>query len=298
MGFGLKLFPMKTLIIILALISFSTLAQDFSLDKASGKVQPNFLGQAKLIQGKTFKKVNGELKAIVNGSRFYPSDVVVTDKNSKVRIFLVDETSLVLGPESEIQFTSFQFKDKNDRQAIVTLVKGQLASDVKNEVRNGEITFKTRFVAMGVRGTELLVNHRSLKDKEISEFALLSGKADLTDQSGQVTKLNPGMKMVFIQDTHQKSEVAEILPLTSWEKTQLSQKVNEDKEFRHLLPYLDLKSLSNDSKLAPALKEASAAASPSTEPKVNHPSPKNHWKDNLRMLNERLKKDRQDEAHP
>lgn len=278
-------------LIISLLFSYTCLAQDFSLDKASGKAQPKFLGQINLLQGKTFKKKNGELQPVSNGARFYPTDVVVTGEDSKVRIFMVDETSLILGPESELQFNDFQFRDKNDRKATFTLIKGQLSANVKHEVKSGEMTFKTRFVSMGVRGTELLINHRLIQNKEVSEFALLSGKADLADSSSKTMKLTSGMKTIFVQN--KSLEMA----LTESEKSKLLLNVNEDKEFKNLLPYADMESLKKEASLAPAFSEASHSVQSSPDKKVDHPSPKNHWKDNLKMLNERLKKDRLDESY-
>lgn len=278
-------------LLITLLFSYTCLAQDFALDKESGKVQPKFLGQIKLIQGKTFKRSNGELLPVSNGARFYPSDVVVTAEDSKVRILMVDETSLILGPQSELQFNEYKFKDKNDRKGIFTLVKGQLSANVKHEVKSGEITLKTRFVSMGVRGTELLINHRSIDKKEVSEFALLTGKADLSDSSGKVVKLISGMKMTFVQDKSLEEALSES------EKAKLLIKVNEDNEFKNLLPYADIEKLKKEAKLANAFTETSESSKTSPDKQVGHPSPKNHWKDNLKMLNERLKKDRLDESH-
>lgn len=285
---------MKAFILTLTiLLPLHSMAQDFSLDKDSGKAVPNFIGQVKLVKGEIFKRVNGELKSIGIGARFYPGDVLVTGEKSFVRVGMIDDTSLTLGGASEFEFTDFKFKDQFDRSATFTLNKGQLSGKVKHKVKNGEIKFRTKFSTMGVRGTELLINHRKLKHYEISEFALLEGRAVVHNKNWQNVDLAMGQKMIYVQDEVRKKHIQDEATLTAEERAELSRVIDEEKEMKPLMPYFDPGALISTSDMYFFFNPKSETLSTQKATEASGGNQKN-WRENLRKLNEKLKNNQED----
>jgi hypothetical protein len=283
-----------TLILTLLLFPLISLSQDFSLDKDSGKALPNYIGQVKLVKGEIFKKVKGELTSIGIGARFYPKDILVTGEESFVRVQLVDDSILGLGAKSELEFSEFLFKDKNDRKGTFNLIKGQLRSLIKNKVKGEELVFKTKYAVMGVRGTELLVNHRQVKRWEISEFALLEGSAEVHKDGEEGVMMKPGSRMIYVQDPVKNMVAHDLRELTEEEKKNLTKAINEEKEIAPVMPYFEPETMTKTDKLFPVFeaKEQTALKASDVTPRPH--APHKNWRENLRKLNEKLKQNHQD----
>lgn len=270
---------------LLALLFFPVLvfAQDFTLDKETGKAIPSFIGQLRLSQGKVFKRANGKLSEVYSGERFFVGNSLVTGKDSMAKVMMVDDSIVSLGPESEVRFKEFTFKDKENRSCEYELVKGQLRGNVPQKLKSGKIDFKTSYSTMGIRGTEILVNHRNLGSREVSEFALIEGKADLSGASG----FEVGQHAVFIGNGGNKP-LQETFTMKSSLLNELTAKaLNDEKEWLPFLPYLDLESLPEDSILKGSFSGREEEKSP--EATSSGSAPKN-WRESLQKLNEQLKK--------
>ncbi len=110
---------MKTIILasLLALpLAFPVHAQDFTFNKETGKAVPSFVGELKLLKGVVMRTTGGRPRQVQIGEKFYKNDVVVTEKDSSMKILIADDTWLSLGPETELIFTGFEFTDKNSRK--------------------------------------------------------------------------------------------------------------------------------------------------------------------------------------
>lgn len=259
--------------ILFALVfaSSALMAQDFAYDPATGKALPKYIGELKLVKGRVFKDNGGKRAGLKEGAQLYPGDTLVTEEKSFVRVLMVDQSTVNLGPNSELNFESFKYNSNTDRQSVYHLMKGQLRGLVKNKAKDGDIQFKTSQAVMGIRGTELLVNHQVLGKIDVSEFALLSGRADVQDAQGQQHQLVKHDRLVVVGDEkprHQK------LPLN---KTELDI-MNRDDEF---LPYAPLVA-SDSSSTTSATTTASSDEGSTT-------APKRSTSQNLEKLNEQLR---------
>jgi hypothetical protein len=280
---------MKTFIFALILFSLQAQSQDYTLDKETGKAVPSFIGQLRLVQGKVYKKAQGKLIEVFSGERFFEGNSLVTGKDATAKLMMVDESIISLGPEGEILFKKFLFKDKDNRNCEYELIKGQLRGNVPQKLKSGSISFKTKFSTMGIRGTQVFVNHQVLKGVEVSEFALIEGKAELRFGDAQFTGLSPRDHIVIVGSKDGK---------TARESGQIEEKkfeslkaesMNEEKEMKPFLPYLNLAELAQTSSLRPILLEVPRMQDNEKPSSDSQKTPKN-WKESLKKLNDQLKK--------
>lgn len=235
---------MKYTLMLLTLFPLALSAQSFTFDKKSGKAVPNFVAELKLMKGKVMKTTGGRPRVVKIGEKFYPKDVVETDADSSLKMIVADDTWLSLGPNSELVFTDFEFKEKTDRTINYELKKGQLSANVRQKIKSGEVNFRTRFASMGVRGTKVLMNFREVKGKAITEYALVEGRAEVTDQKGTVHELKTGERIVLLEDMKTKEAALEKLQLSEEElENFVSPEADEDKGIRPFMPYYEPKAM-------------------------------------------------------
>lgn len=272
---------MKYLILFVTIFSFTTYAQNFSFNKETGKAVPNFVGELKLLKGRVLRTTGGRPRVVQVGEKFYPKDIVVTEANSMMKLLMVDDTWLSLGPESEIVFTDFDFKDKNNRTINYELKRGQLAANVRQKIKDGGVSFRTRFTAMGIRGTKILMNYREFKGSGISEYAVMEGEAEVTSSKGEAQKLTSGERIVLIENEKTKEELVERLKLTAEDLENFSSpEGEEEKGIKPLMPYYEPKAVSVTS---------TDIAGEKVERKQDGSSSGNGTLNNLKKLNEQLK---------
>ncbi len=283
---------MKNLFMVLFL-STSLFAQDFTFDKEKGRAVPSFIGQIKIFKGKVFRVSEGKKNIISTGERFKVSDSVITEKGSFAKILLIDDTYLSIAPDSEVEFSKFDFTDKENRQTLTTIVRGQIASKVQTKAKkDGDIVYRTKYATMGVRGTRLLINHQLLGDKDISQFALTEGRAQVTDEkAGTKTDLETGLHMVIGHDAVKDLHANETNKIPEKELADLAaDKLDESKDFKPFLPYFELSQLNPSSPFYPFVQkiiEVKNAGSADEEMRLK--SKDKTWQHNLEKLNEKLK---------
>lgn len=284
---------MKNIIWFLTLIAYPVFAQDFAYE--NGKAVPKFVAQIKEFRGKVYKESNGSSRLVKHGERFYKNDVVSTGEKSMVKLELIDESILNLSAQSQLKFTDYKFVDKSDREIIFNFIKGQVRSLVKNKNKNGSgVIIKTPLAIMGIRGTELLVNHRQLKNVEVSEFALVSGEAEVSNGKDLSQIIKKGDRMTVLEDKVKAISAKDLRQLSETELTELKAlAMDENKEFKPFLPYMDPMYLETNSPLLPFFLEAQNQKGEALkESKATSSENKKNWKENLDKLNEELRKNR------
>lgn len=115
---------------------------------------------------------DGQELAAEKGLRLYPSDVLRTGENGGVGLVLRDDTTLSLGPNSELKMSEFTFKpDEGILGMSLRLAKGTLVyiSGQITKLAPGSATIETPAGVAAVRGTKLLVEvpeTRKMKARE------------------------------------------------------------------------------------------------------------------------------------
>jgi hypothetical protein len=272
-------------ILCFLLVTTSVFAQDFVFDKEKGRAVPSYVGQLKLMKGKVFKKTGETVKDVETGERFKKDDVIITDAKSFAKILIVDDSIISIGPESEVRIDEFDFKDKTDRKMSLTLLKGQLTGNVKNKNANpGDIKFRSKYTTMGIRGTYILMNARTKNSLDIAEYALLSGKADVTDHKDIKFDMKKGDRIVIYRDNAKELNDMRSRQMTADEFKNLeATQTDEIKDFKPFLPFVDLKELE-----ATTLQDSDVQMNEETAAN-KRTDKKPTWQQNLKKLNEKLK---------
>jgi hypothetical protein len=274
---------MTKLTFLFFFFSLSLCAQDFTFDKEKGKAVPNFLCQLKLMKGQVFKKSGEDLIEVKVGERFNKNDTIVTGEKSLARIMVVDDTTITIGPSSELNFTDFEYTDKDNRKLLYNLIKGQLSGHVRQKAKDGDIQFKTKYTVLGVRGTEILMNFRTVNNVDVSEYALLSGKAVITDDKNAAHEIAKGERVVFLHDSVKQTSAIEKMKLSKEEMKNIkAMKLEETKEFKPMMPFYNPLAMNQNS----ATETSSGSEEGAVEEKRTD---KKHWKENLEQLNKNLK---------
>lgn len=274
------------------MLANSLQAQDFTFNKSTGKSVPNFVGELKVFRGKVFKVTDGNKKPVQSGTRFFKNDTLITEDKSFAKVIIVDDTVMNISANSEVNFADFKFIAKDDRRIVYSFIKGQVRALVKNKAEDGDIVIKTKLAVMAVRGTEFFVNHQEDQKVEFSEFALLSGSIQVTDDQQQKHKLKTPDRMIVVKNPSTQKAANEIRSLS--EEELASFKADKDS----FLPFFDPKNISIYSPLYPVVFAAKEATStPGAQaPQIEAPQGENkkNWRNNLEKLNEQLRKNQQD----
>jgi len=273
---------MTKILFFIFFFSLSLFAQDFTFDKEKGKAVPNFLCQLKLMKGTVYKKNGNDLVEVKVGDRFNKNDTIVTGDKSLAKVLVVDDTQLTIGPNSELNFSEFEYTDKDNRKLLYNLVKGQLSGHVRQKAKEGDINFRTKYTVLGVRGTEILMNFRTVNNVDVSEYALVSGKAVVTDDKNVQHEINKGDHLVFIHDTAKQTSAVEKLKLSNEKINRLKAlKIDESKEFKPTMPYYKIGDVASNTTTTTDSMDENAPS----EKRVD----KKPWQENLKQLNEKLK---------
>lgn len=280
---------MNTLILVL-MLPLLAYGQDYKLN-AEGQAIPSYVGKVRAFRGQIDMLSKGKSTKVKVGAQLYRYDTLSTRDKSLVKLAMVDETVVTLGPNSEIRFDEYEFVGRSDRK-IHSFVRGQLSSFVKNKAKPGDIVFKTKSATFGIRGTHLLINSRLVNKVEVSEFALLSGSGEIDDGKGYKLLLAPGDRLVVADNTVKTEERAfDKLLLTVAETEYLEVKDKNDEEFIWpLLPYFEPSSLSKASPLYLLFNQQQSEATPTTVQPNQAKDPEGTGTfENIRKLNEKLR---------
>jgi hypothetical protein len=288
-------------IIILCLISNIAFAQkEFDFDPVASKVIPKYLGEVILVKGNVTLQKKGESRRVKVklGTKLWPRDIVETKGRSFLKLLMVDDTYLTLGPLSQMDFSKFKFVSKTNRIMDVNLLRGQMRMHFRKKAKEGDIRVKVGEVAMGVRGTEIMGNAFTTKDgTKVSQVALLSGSvlAELPDGSNKL--LSPGdHSITTIRLNGQTSKDVKAMAKTEVMKY-LSLQQDPKKDFKPLLDFY--KGLD---KMAPQTKNGQSAGSVGSDgseqsDESEWPAPKSKkqsWRNSLKKLNKSLQENNSD----
>lgn len=125
----------------------------------------------------TVKKSGGEKSfKVVKGMYILEGYIITTGLDSYVDIKISDKREVKVS-EKTIFVVEKLKQTKEKQQSKISVITGAVWANVKKKLNKlSSFEIKTPTAIMGVRGTKLYVEHR----KNISNFMLLTGKADIT----------------------------------------------------------------------------------------------------------------------
>jgi hypothetical protein len=127
---------------------------------AQAQPSEELVGSITEVKG-TVQVIRGENNLVAEkGTRLYQSDVIRTDVGGGVGVVLRDDTTLSLGPSSELKMAEFKFKpDEGVLGMTLNMVKGTMVyiSGQIAKLAPGSAQIETPAGVAAVRGTELLI---------------------------------------------------------------------------------------------------------------------------------------------
>lgn len=141
---------------------------------ASAEDQQELVGSVTDIKGTVQIIRAGNEVVAEKGARLYTSDVIRTGKGGGAGIVLRDDTTLSLGPSSELKMSEFKFKpDQGILGMTLSIAKGTLVyiSGQIAKLAPGSAQIETPAGVAAVRGTELMVEVPAPKKAKRTEKA-------------------------------------------------------------------------------------------------------------------------------
>lgn len=136
------------------------------------------------------------------GTSVMIQDTLKTGEQSRLRVRLLDQSSLTLGAQAELLIDNFVYNPGKTQQAVLNLFKGALRyiGGHAGGTTPKAVEIKTPIAVLGVRGTDFWAGPI---DGETGVL-VLQGRVDVQSRYGLVT-LRPG-EGTMIQDNGQLSQ--------------------------------------------------------------------------------------------
>lgn len=139
----------------LIMVSFACVSLD-----ALAQTAEDLVGSITEVKGPVSLVRGDDTLTAEKGTRLYREDVIQTEAGGSVGIVLRDDSTLSLGPSSELRMSEFQFEpDEGVLGMTLSMVKGTLVyiSGQIAKLAPGSAQIETPVGVAAVRGTELLV---------------------------------------------------------------------------------------------------------------------------------------------
>ncbi|MCP4913331.1 MAG: FecR domain-containing protein [Oligoflexia bacterium] len=287
----------KLSLISLFFTSMNILAQEggnndkeFTYDKESKSIVPNYIGKVDILRGVATKvSANGKSASLKKDMKIYKQDRVSTSKASVLKIKMVDNTTVTLGPKSEMNFEKFVYRTKKDRDSVISLMKGKMRVhyNIKAPKRDS-LKVKVKHVSMGVRGTKILANTKKIKDYHLSQILLIEGEGFVQDTHHDHEFIIKPKDHYVSSSYKEKKYQKKLIKIKGDEHDYYKGKTASSTDLLPLMPFQKIKDhqgnvLSDESELDSEDDSSSESLDYLEQP------PKPDWKKTLKKLNNRLK---------
>lgn len=170
-------------------------------------------------------------RAVRVGTKVYPKDTIISAKNSRAKVVMVDENILNISPNSKLEITEYEYdKSNNKKKVMLNLMYGKVRSTV-NQKYDGEknvYRVKTPSAVAGVRGTDFLVNfnNRSRQSQIVTFEGQVQVGAGLNPAGALINPIpvNPGQ---YTTASPQRPPVPPI-PVPQGQLVQMDRETNAD----------------------------------------------------------------------
>lgn len=113
-------------------------------------------GKVQLKSGKS-----GKIKRAKIGQKVFPSDTIITAKNARAKIVMIDKNVINVSPESQVTIENYEFEPgKKKKNVLLNVIYGKVRNKVnqKYDGKDSKFQVKTKSAVAGVRGTDFLVS--------------------------------------------------------------------------------------------------------------------------------------------
>lgn len=114
-------------------------------------------GDVQIKSGKDGKMSKGKI-----GGKVFPKDTIITGKDSRAKIVMVDNNVLNISPDSRIEIENYEYApDQGKKEVLLNVLYGKVRSKVeqKYDGETSKFQVKTRTAVAGVRGTDFIASY-------------------------------------------------------------------------------------------------------------------------------------------
>lgn len=126
------------------------------------------------------------------GEKVYPKDVVITGKDSRAKIVMVDNNEINVSPESQIEIQHYEFDpNAGKKDVLLNVIYGKVRAKVeqKYDGKTSKFQVKTPSAVAGVRGTDFLTSYN--KFDHSSQVVTFRGAVEFGLPGANGAILNP-----------------------------------------------------------------------------------------------------------
>src|SRR5262245_60957377 len=134
------------------------------------------IGVAAAVKDNVRATVEGVTKPLGAGNSLYQNEVVATDAQSMAQLLFLDQTSLSVGPKSEVKLDKFVYDPERKQGDVVLAATRGAFRFVTGAQDPKSYTLKTPVATIGVRGT--IVDYGIENGRLV--IRLVEGKASIT----------------------------------------------------------------------------------------------------------------------
>ncbi len=111
------------------------------------------IGVAGAVQNEVHGTVGGAAQTLTAGSQLFQNEVVATGAKSMAQLIFLDETSLSLGPKSEVRLDKFVFDPSGNAGSVVLNATQGVFRFITGSQNPTKYRLDTAIASIGVRGT-------------------------------------------------------------------------------------------------------------------------------------------------
>lgn len=113
----------------------------------------NKIGVASAVQNRVEGVIGGGTRALSTGSSVFAREVVRTGQDSTAQLLFLDETSLSIGPQSEVTLDRFVYDPNRGAGSVVVNVARGALRFASGSQQSSSYQIRTPVATIGVRGT-------------------------------------------------------------------------------------------------------------------------------------------------
>lgn len=143
------------------------------------------------------------------GAQVFPKDIILTGKDSRAKIVMVDNNELNVSPESQLEIQQYEYDPgAGKKEVLLNVIYGKVRSKVeqKYDGKTSKFQIKTPSAVAGVRGTDFLTSFNAAN--KTSQITTFEGKVEFGTLGPRGAIMNP----VFVGPGAQASSVAGATP--------------------------------------------------------------------------------------
>jgi hypothetical protein len=178
----------------LATVSSFVLSTVFTLNGAAAQ-NASKIGVASAVKNRVDGQIGGTTRPLVAGGDIFARETVRTGEQSTAQLLFLDETSLSVGPQSEVTLDRFVYDPNRGRgQVVVNATRGALRF-VSGSQQSSSYQIRTPVATIGVRGTAFDVY--SVFDQVRKQWTTIIILIEGSLNAGGHTLNKPGQALIF-----------------------------------------------------------------------------------------------------